>query len=72
MPMRRGRMWIGAVLTAAGVAVASGFAFVPPHALIPELVRDPEIRWIPEGLAGFWLAGIGLVVLLSARGGERR
>lgn len=62
----RGRLWAGTVLIVAGVGFALGFAFVPPQVLIPELIRDPSVR-LPEGLVGLWLAGIGVVLLISAR-----
>jgi hypothetical protein len=69
-------MWLGVALLVAGVAFGLGFFFVPPQVLIPELIRDPQVRMVPEGLVGLWLAAIGLFLLLSGtrtgrRGGGR-
>ncbi|OLT31090.1 hypothetical protein BJF79_37615 [Actinomadura sp. CNU-125] len=68
--MRRpARAWTGAGLVVVGLAVALGFAFVPPQVLIPELIGDPRLRGFPEGPVGLWLAGMGVLLALS---GTRR
>lgn len=69
------RLWVGAGLVVVGLAVALGFAFVPPHVLIPELIDDPRPMGFVEGLVGFWIAGMGVLLAASAfrlrgKGGE--
>jgi hypothetical protein len=72
MDKARIKLWLGVLFVVAGVGFALGFAFVPPHVLIPELIRQPRLSLVPEGLVGLWLVLIGAMLLVSAlRRGQR-
>lgn len=65
-PFRLVRFWVGVGCVLLGVALPFGFLFVPPHVLIPELIREPRIQVFPEGFAGLSLVAIGALLVVSA------